>query len=432
MAAPEVHCPQCNGLLEPDEGQLFLTCPYCASAVFLDKARVVFHWSVAPTLDEAGARAALRRWMASNETVKDLDVKSQVSSVDFAFFPLWLLRFGQAGSETVHLEPAAATSVTELKRLRLPAGDLIGYEPALDAQAIAPTVPLQSVLSWLETAGTDSSRVGETSLVHVPLYTFHYDFAGQGYTAVVDGATGSVFANIYPAKAEAPYRTIAAVVAGVFLCLAALPVAGAAVDPQQGLELGSLLCLGLGLLAAPVLFSVAAWIAAGVWRMSAIPLPPRSWKHVGLACPNCQGVQDPEGVRSSLSLRFRSWCEAARVMRYQVPRLDRAALEGVKRICAASTAPGLPGGPLTDLPVYLRSGRNGWKSEPGCSARSGWAAGKVGAWSRAKCGWPGGATGIGPPAMSTSSACPTSLWPAGQWRPSTRTPCTPTGWSSSP
>jgi hypothetical protein len=202
--------------------------------------------------------------MASNETVKDLDVKSQVSSVDFAFVPLRLLRFGQAGSETVHLEPAAATSVTELKRLRLPAGDLIGYEPALDAQAIAPTVPLQSVLSWLETAGTDSSRVGETSLVHVPLYTFHYDFAGQGYTAVVDGATGSVFANIYPAKAEAPYRTIAAVVAGVFLCLAALPVAGAAVEPQQGLELGSLLCLGLGLLAAPVLFSVAAWIAARV------------------------------------------------------------------------------------------------------------------------------------------------------------------------
>ena len=116
MTVSEVHCPQCGGLLQPDEGQLFLTCPFCGSAVFLDKSQVVFHWSVRPTLDEADARAALRRWMAGNETVKDLDLKSQVTSVAFAYFPLWLLRLGAAGAETTRLESAAATSVTVLKR----------------------------------------------------------------------------------------------------------------------------------------------------------------------------------------------------------------------------------------------------------------------------------------------------------------------------
>ena len=264
MAAPEVHCPQCNGLLQPDEGQLFLTCPYCGSAVFLDKSRVVFHWLLRPTVDEAGARAALRRWMAGNETVKDLDVKSRVTSAGFAFFPLWLLRFGRGGGETIHLEPAAATSVTELKRLKLPAGDLVRYEPAFDAQAVPPTVPLQYMLSWLEVTGVEQSRIGEISLVHVPLFTFHYDFAGQRYLALVDAASGSVFANIFPAKAEAPYRTIAAVVAAVFLCLAMLPVGGTLVEPNGGLEIGSLLCVGLGLIAAPLLFAGAAWVAAKV------------------------------------------------------------------------------------------------------------------------------------------------------------------------
>jgi hypothetical protein len=29
-----------------------------------------------------------------NETVKDLDVKSQVTSTAFSYFPLWLLRLG--------------------------------------------------------------------------------------------------------------------------------------------------------------------------------------------------------------------------------------------------------------------------------------------------------------------------------------------------
>ena len=46
----EVHCAQCGGVLHPDEGQIFLTCPYCSSSVYLDKSKVVFHWSLACTV----------------------------------------------------------------------------------------------------------------------------------------------------------------------------------------------------------------------------------------------------------------------------------------------------------------------------------------------------------------------------------------------
>jgi len=261
MAAADVHCPQCGGVLHPDEGQRFLTCPYCASAVYLDASQVVFHWSLRPTLDESEARAALRRWMAGNETVKDLDVRSNLREVAFGYFPLWLLKLGDPGAERMRLEPAAATSVTVLKNLPLPAGDLVRYESSLDSQAVAPTVALEAALRWI---GLERPQVREVSLVHVPLFTFRYDFGGVSYVAVVEAVSGKVFANLYPAKAEAPYRTVAVIAAAVFLCLATLPVGGALLLPGEGLVLGSAACFGLGLIAAPLLFGAAVWVAARV------------------------------------------------------------------------------------------------------------------------------------------------------------------------
>lgn len=264
MTSPDVLCPQCGGALQPDEGQSFLTCPYCGSAVYLDKARVVFHWSLQPTLTEDDARAALRRWMAGNETVKDLDVKSSVMSVSFVYFPLWLVRLHTEETETVRLEPAAPISISELKRIQLPAGDLVRYDPALDAQAVAPTVPLEAMLTWIAQVGVTPEDVVETSLVHIPIYTFRYRFVESEYSAVVEGVSGRVFANIFPAKAERPYQSVAIAAAVVFLCLATLPLGGTAIDPGQGLLLGTLLCLGLGMIAAPILFGIAVWIAARV------------------------------------------------------------------------------------------------------------------------------------------------------------------------
>ncbi|MFZ5810006.1 MAG: hypothetical protein ACOY16_12050 [Chloroflexota bacterium] len=264
-ALPLVTCTQCGGELHPDEGQIFLTCPYCSSTVYLDKTQVVFHWYLAPTLDESKARAALARWMAGSQTVKDLDRKSKVIEAHFEFFPLWYFkRRLPGGKDEVILSPAAATSVTELKHLHLPAGDLRKYETDLDSQSHAPSVPLQSALDWLAEQGIAGQELSEKALVHVPVYTFKYAFAGQTFTALVEGATGSVFANIYPAKAEAPFLLVGGLAAGVFLCLATFPLIGAMSNGYAGAMFGLLLCSGLGLLAAPLLFALSAWVAAKI------------------------------------------------------------------------------------------------------------------------------------------------------------------------
>jgi hypothetical protein len=264
IPAAVLNCPQCNGELHPGEGQVFLTCPFCASAVYLDKSKVVFHWSLGRTVTPEAAAANLRRWMAGNHTVKDLDHKAQVLTSTFQYFPLWYVRAIDSGKERVFVERGAATSVSELKSLDIPAGDLQKYDPALDSLALYPTVPFPAMLNWLTQQGVTADEVVEAALVHVPVYTYKYQFAGNTYTALVEGATGKVFANIFPEKAESPYFMVAAVSTLGFLCVSAFPVIGWMLEGSTGLGLGLLACLVGGVLFSLPVFALAAFISAKV------------------------------------------------------------------------------------------------------------------------------------------------------------------------
>jgi DNA-directed RNA polymerase subunit RPC12/RpoP len=260
----EVHCAQCGGLLNPDEGQMFLTCPYCGSAIYLDKSKVVFHWALACTVAPEEAAAGLRRWMAGNQTVKDLDTKSKVTSATFQYFPMWYAKVRVDSKEKVYLEPAAAISISEIKSLDIPAGDLKKYDESLDAQAVAPSVPFPAMLEWLAGRGVAAEQVAEAALVHLPVYIYKYDFAGKSYTAMVEGASGKVFANLFPAKAETPYFAVAAVATLGFMCVSSFPVIGILSGSDSGASLGFLACLVGALVVAVPVFILAAVVSAKV------------------------------------------------------------------------------------------------------------------------------------------------------------------------
>jgi predicted RNA-binding Zn-ribbon protein involved in translation (DUF1610 family) len=260
--ATQLTCTQCGGELHPDEGEVFVTCPYCGATVYIDTARVVFHWYLRPTLNKEEAEGALARWMSGSSTVKDLDKKSQVTGCIFQYFPLWYFKSGAQGAqEQIDMEPAAATSVTELARLSLPAGDLVQYDTTVAAQAEPPTVPLDAALEWLK-QHNPAGEVRESALVHVPIYIFKYTFKATVYTAVVEGASGTVLANIFPAKAEAPYLTVAGITAMVYLCLALIPLIASSGSETNTLWVA--ICILIGIIAAPILVGVAAWVASKV------------------------------------------------------------------------------------------------------------------------------------------------------------------------
>jgi predicted RNA-binding Zn-ribbon protein involved in translation (DUF1610 family) len=261
----EFNCSQCGGALHPDEGQVFLTCPYCGATVYLDKSRVVFHWSVAPTLNDQDAVGALYRWMSGSQTVKDLDKKARLAGQSFQYFPVWYFKWQSQGKEEVALQPAAATSVSELTSLKIPAGDLRKYDPALDAQSAPPSVPLEAGLEWVRQKNPGAAPVmEEMSIVHIPLYFFKYAFGNQTYTAVVDAASGTVLANLFPAKSEAPYLLVGVVTALVYLCLALVPLTMWGSSGSTSGATGLAICGGLGLIAAPILFAWAYWVASRV------------------------------------------------------------------------------------------------------------------------------------------------------------------------
>ena len=262
----EFRCTQCAGVLHPDEGQVFLECPYCGSAVYLDKSKVVFHWSLQRTLTPSAAEANLRRWMAGNDTVKDLDRKSTIVATTFRYFPLWYVkeRDETTGKDRVFVDLAAATSISEIKKLDIPSGDLQKYDSALDADAVPPSVPFQVMLKWLEIRGALPHEIAEAALVHVPIYVFKYQFGKQTYTAIVEGASGKVFANIFPAKAEAPYHLVAIVSTIGFLIISAFPIIGFATAGGAGAATGVLACLVAGALFAIHVFALAVYVSAKV------------------------------------------------------------------------------------------------------------------------------------------------------------------------
>lgn len=245
-----VLCTQCGGKNEVPTGDRFIACVFCNTTLFVDRARVVFHYRLPPLLTEEEALASLKRWMAGNDTVKDLDRKTEIESLEAISFPVWLFRTSESGTEQVFFEPAAPTPVPQVTDLSIPAGRLEPYRPEDDEmQVVDVQVPLETALGWLE-----QRRVGpvhETALVRVPFWRGRYKYEGKIYHAAVDASTGAVLAGVFPEKAESPYVLVA--------------VLGLILFGAEGLLIGDLFAkLVAYVLTAIPLTLLAYWVARKV------------------------------------------------------------------------------------------------------------------------------------------------------------------------
>lgn len=201
-------CPQCGGENPLPEGARILACAFCGATLFVDRSGLVSHYRLPRLLDAERAAAALRRWMAGNQTVKDLDSKATVEETSAVAFPMWMFRTSDRAGEHVVVEPAAPTPVPQLADLAVPAGKLEPFRREDDGvEQVAASVPLATARDWLAQRG--AAEVRETALVDIPLWRCRYRYAGAPYTALVDGSTGTVLAAVFPAKAESPYLVVA-------------------------------------------------------------------------------------------------------------------------------------------------------------------------------------------------------------------------------
>ncbi|MFN2223779.1 MAG: hypothetical protein ACK2UH_14575 [Candidatus Promineifilaceae bacterium] len=261
----QILCRQCSAPLPIEHGSAYVECEYCGTTNVVEKGQTVFHYAVQATVDETEAVAALKRWMAGNETIKGLDQAAQIDRPSFEYFPMWLVRRRREGQERIHLQPAAALAVSELKQLTVPAGDLTPYDEAIEDAAVRATVPYETMLGWLkEQHGVTPAEIQEVALVHLPIFHFTYSYKDRRYSAFVDAAAGQVFCNIFPAKWEVPYRTLGAAAFVAYFLAAFIPVIGYLVAGGSGLALAILIYLAAAVALAVPLFSAAAAVSRKV------------------------------------------------------------------------------------------------------------------------------------------------------------------------
>jgi DNA-directed RNA polymerase subunit RPC12/RpoP len=245
-----IKCTQCGADVEVQQDETFIDCPYCASALFLDKRKVVFHYVIASNFKPNEAEGNLKRWMAGNHTVKDLDKKSQIAKTDFYYFPVWYFKIKDTSGDKIYIQPGATTSVSEIKKIPIPAGSLKFYDKTLynDSEMVKPDVLYDSAKSWLQSSGVSADSIAEAALVHIPFYQFYYYFNNHTYTSIVEASSGQVYANIYPAKSEAPFRIlfglsiVAFILASILCFVIGFAISNRATDAMlmgEGLKIGA-------------------------------------------------------------------------------------------------------------------------------------------------------------------------------------------------
>ncbi len=208
----QTQCTQCGGAVALQEGHRFVVCPYCSSALYLDRSRVVFHFVVSATVSLEEAAGKLRRWMAGNETVKDLDVHANITQQELIYFPMWRLVAAEPDGEKEFSEPACSFAIAEIKSIPLSGGNLKFFSPQQfeGINLKEPDVLLESAICWLQDQqGVRREQIKEINLIHIPFYLSKYQYKGGSYQAIVDGISGRVIASVFPSKDEIPYIGVA-------------------------------------------------------------------------------------------------------------------------------------------------------------------------------------------------------------------------------
>lgn len=270
LISTKIICPQCGGENRIPTDEKFTECEFCGSAIFVDKRKIVSHFVVTCNFTRVQAEGNLRRWMASNFHVKDLDKLAQISQTSFYYFPLWYFKIRDQSGDRIYLQPAHSTPISEIKNIQIPAGSLKPYHKKdfNEKEFVEVDVLYDSAKSWLSQSGVNPELIEQSNLVHVPFYHFYYTYKGTQYSALVEASSGKVYANIWPAKSETPFKILFAAAILIFALASILSFTVAVMISDGSIE-GTLL-LGEGIkivtysLAAIPLIGAAYFVAKKV------------------------------------------------------------------------------------------------------------------------------------------------------------------------
>lgn len=241
ITSSTIICPQCAGENQISVDDRFIECVFCNSAIYVDKSKVVTHYVVSSNFNQSTAEGNLRRWMAGNFQVKDLDKLAQISKVSFYYFPMWYFKTLDISGDRIYLQPATSTSISEIKKISVPAGNLKVFHKKEfnESEFMPPDIYLTSAQKWLTDSGVNLTNIKEASLVHIPFFQFNYTHNGSEFTALVESSSGKVYANLWPKKSETPFRALFGIGVALFLIISILSIIISAATFDSGSEVTS-------------------------------------------------------------------------------------------------------------------------------------------------------------------------------------------------
>jgi len=265
LTSSKIICPQCAGENEVPIDEKFTECVFCGSAIYIDKKKIVSHFVISSNFKKEEAEGNLRRWMAGNFQVKDLDKLAQISQTSFYYFPMWYFKTDKSAGETIYLQPATSTSISEIKKINIPAGNLkvFNKKDFNVNEFVNPDVLFDSAQSWLKETGVNLDSIATSNLVHIPFYQFYYNYNGKQYTSLVEASSGKVYANLWPAKSETPFRIMFGLCIVAFFLISILAFVIGSMDREFLLTVEFVKIIGYGLASVPLIL-IAYFIAKKV------------------------------------------------------------------------------------------------------------------------------------------------------------------------
>lgn len=226
-----IKCSQCGAQVPIEKDSDFIRCPYCETALYVDTDRTVMHYQLDSPLTQQDLAPLIQRQLAY------LEINDQVTlhSSEFFYFPFWRLDTALGASVVI---PAAAPPVEDMLQVKSPAGDLKLFRPELSVEheVREPELLLDDALvEARKLLDNPSIDFRATALLHLPVHRVQYQCSNGLYTAMVMGATGEVFADLWPPgpqkQKDRVLGTIALLAFMLFLLEAALIPWGLAIIP---------------------------------------------------------------------------------------------------------------------------------------------------------------------------------------------------------
>ena len=251
-------CNFCDADFEAGAGDLLLVCPYCGTAQTVDGVKFTDHYMIRVHYDQGEAQTTLLDWVSKQLGVPDdLSATARFLKSEQIWYPFWISRVdsdtkysGLGRDATFHSEwPQRRGAYKHIKYFSKPeSGEFkrrheiniagikdidedvrhhpiptrakeyfshahaeefdgkvlhsnIGEDQAKElAKQIATDRQTQLVLKEVDKIEqrTDNINVGETFLIHVPVWELEYRYGKRKYKASVSAPTGYVIESKYP------------------------------------------------------------------------------------------------------------------------------------------------------------------------------------------------------------------------------------------